>query len=188
MEEFNDDVNGSSPEESQTVPYERFKEVNDKVKSLTEEISTIKNQAETQPGGLTPKQKEEIEAKEYLKGLVKDTLSEFEKTKASEEEQEIANFQKELNNVLELNSSVDRKEFEKFLENEADEYGVETVSGAMKIYKKLNETTLKAKESAKNELSKKPKMPSSDGSGVGEVHNDTGKSLYQIAEEAKKSL
>ncbi|MFA5037937.1 MAG: hypothetical protein WC479_12270 [Candidatus Izemoplasmatales bacterium] len=180
------DVPGSSPEEK-TVPYERFKEVNDNLKTLKEEIDTIKN-ASTQPGGLTPQQKQELEAKEYLAKLIDERLSETETNRNKAEEEELKSFKSELDNVLELNSSVDKDKFMKFLEDEADDYGVQTVQGAMNLYKKLNDTSKEAQETAKRSLSSKPNMPSSDGNGGGESYDGKGKNFYQIADEAKKSL
>jgi DnaJ-domain-containing protein 1 len=188
MDELDKDVTDSSPEEEKTVPYERFKEVYGEVKTLKEEIASIKQSAETQSGGLTPAQKQELEAKEYLAKMIDERMSESEAKKAKAAEEEQKNFEEELKNVLELNSSVDKDKFLNFLENEADEYGDISVKGAMAIYKKLNDTSKEAQETVKRNLASKPKMPSSDGKGGEVTYDDKGKSFYQIAEEAKKSL
>ena len=119
---------------------------------------------------------------------MKETLKEMNESTASEEAKVQADFEKELETVLELNSSVDKDKFVKFLEEEADNYEVSSVKGAMAIFKKLNNATEEGKEAAKEMLSKKPNLPSPDG-GMGKPsYEDKGKSFYQIAEEAKKSL
>ena len=186
MDEEIKDVTDPSPDK--TVPYERFQEVYGEMKTLKEEIAAIKQSADTQSGGLTPAQKQEIEAKEYLAKLIDERLSASETQRAKAEEEEQKSFESELKTVLELNSSVDKDKFLTFLKDEADEYGDISVKGAMAIFKKLNDTSKEAQETVKRNLAQKPNMPSSDGKGGGTTYDDKGKSFYQIAEEAKKSL
>ncbi len=66
----------ASAEEVKTVPYDRFKEVNDKYKTLTEEISGLRSQ-------LKEREQKQLEEKEEYKKLyedVKPKIDEYENT------------------------------------------------------------------------------------------------------------
>ena len=178
-------------QEEQKVPYTRFKQVYDKAKQVDELTAEIQRLKEKQGDvGLNDNEKKELEAKKYLKNLIKETLSESQSE--TEKQKEIADkkFSEEVDDVLALNTEVKRTDFLKFLEEEADELGITSVSGAMKAYRKLNSIKKEATEEAKDELNRKPGLPksSSNKSEIDYSKEDKNKSLAQIAQEAKKSL
>ena len=165
-----------------SVPYHRFKEVNDKLKTVGDEIAELKK-AQKGPDGLTDQQKKELEAKTYLKGLLGETLEEQKKAEAQAEAQELKTFQQEVDDTLGLNPSIKKDEFLKFLEEEGDDYS--SVTSAMKGYKKLEEAKTQGAEKAKKDLKGKPNLPAGEGGGAKErPAEDKNKSLWQIAEEA----
>lgn len=186
MDYKEDDNLGSSPEK--TVPLERFQEVYGEMKALKDEVNLLKEKSDTQPGGLTPQQKQELEAKEYLAKLIDERLTETSSKREQEEVKELQEFASELETVLEMNSSVDKEQFMKFLEEEADNYDVSSVKGAMAVFKKINSSTEEGKVKAKEDLARKPNLPSSDFGGGKSSYEDKGKSFYQIAEETKKLI
>ena len=171
--------------EEKTVPYERFKEVNDKFRSLEAEISSLKSQGKKE-GGLSQEQEKELQAKTYLKNLLKETLEEQDKGKAEQEVKEQKEFEQEVTDVLMENSDVKKKDFLEFIEKNSKEFGIENVNGAMKLYRHLGEV----KKSAVEEERKKPGMPAHEG-GAARIEpkaEDKGKSLNQITSEIHKEL
>jgi len=171
--------------EEKTVPYERFKEVNDKFRSLEAEISSLKSQSKKE-GGLSQEQEKELQAKTYLKNLLKETLEEQDKGKAEQEVKEQKEFEQEVTDVLMENSDVKKKDFLEFIEKNSKEFGIESVNGAMKLYRHLGEV----KKSAVEEERKKPGMPAHEG-GAARIEpkaEDKGKSLNQITSEIHKEL
>lgn len=177
----------SSSEIDKTVPETRFKEVYGKMKELEREIGTLRDTKKE--GNLTENQSKELQAKEYLKGLLKETLEEEKRASESKEQAELAKFKEDVNSVLEIHTDVKRDDFLKFIEEEGDDYA--SIAAAMKGYKRLHETAKDASEKAKQNLSKKPGLPRSEGSG-GEKTNyadsDKGKTLWQIAQEAAAGI
>ena len=168
-----------TPEEDKpkTVPLSRFNEVYGEKKALEEKLKEKE----------VPDDKKEQEAKNYLKNLQRETLKEIRAEEEKAKEQELANFNKEVAEILELNSDVKKADFLKFIEEEAEKYGVQSVSGSMSLYRKFEEVSKTSSDKTKREISSKPKLPSNEGGG-NETYNDSGKSLYQIANEAKKEL
>lgn len=176
----------TSETEEKTVPYSRFKEVNDKMRGLERDISSLK--AAKSAGELSEEQQKELKAKEYLKGLLKETIEEQKKQTAEEEAKEQTLFEQEVEEALLANTDVKRAEFLKFIEEEGDDYS--SVQAIMKGYKRLAETSKTASEKTKKELAGKPSLPTSEGGG-GEkpaAETDKGKPLWQIAVEAAKEL
>lgn len=172
--------------EEKTVPYGRFKEVNEEKNRLEQEIASLKNQK--RDGGLSPEQEKELQAKQYLKSLLKETLAEEEKAKQEAEATELKQFEASVDEVLALNPAVKRDDFLKFIEEKSDEYGIQTPEGAMKLYLDLGKLSKDALDKAKDELRGKPKLPHHEGEGGSKQVDDTGKSLYQIASEAIANL
>lgn len=176
----------SSPEKpEQTVPYERFKEVNDALKTVKEEIESLKNQKNET--GLSEEQKKELEAKQYLKKILTETLEEREKETKSKQEQELKEFKGQVDDVLDLNPDVKRSDFEKFLEDEGDDFS--SVKSAMKQFRKVNNLSKEVAEKTKKEIEAKPGLPSHEGGeGKKTYPDDQNKSLRQIAEEIGRDL
>ena len=178
---------GEKPEEDKFIPESRFNQVYGKMKNLEREITELKIQKKD--GEFTPEQEKELKAKEYLKNLISETLTEVEKTKARAEAEGLDKFKSEVNEVLESNSEVKRSSFMDFLEKEGDDYS--SVASAMKGYLRLNQTAKEAAEKAKKEKDKKPGIPSSEGSGGYNpelAKEDKGKNFWEIANEAIKSV
>ncbi len=180
------DESSTSEASEKMIPESRFNEVYGKMKTLEREIGTLKEGK--RDGTLSEDQQKELQAKEYLKGLLKETLSEQERTKQEQEQQEVREFKDKVETVLAIHTDVKKDDFLKFLEEEGDDYA--SVDAAMKVYKRLSETAKDASEKAKQSISKKPKLPSSEGTGgsVDYAESDKGKTMWQIAQEAAREL
>jgi len=182
-----DDVKdeGSSTSEEKTVPYERFKEVNEKAKASEQELQTLKSQTGTQ----TPEQQKEAQAKNFLKGLVREELkaeAEAKKVAATREQQK---FEKDVSDAIAANKNVDRAEFLKFIEGNSERYGVTTVKGAMILYKDLNEIKDETVKETKENLAAKPKLPKSKGAAdtkIDYAETDKDKTYEQVVQEIHK--
>lgn len=175
----------SAPE--QTVPLKRFQEVYAKQKNLEQEIATLKEQKKE--GGITPEQEKELQAKQYLKNLLKETLSEQEQEMTKAEQQELEKFSTDVDELIMVNPDVKLDDFLKFMEEKADDYGVQSVKGGMKLYRDLHKLSEESLEKAKEILKKKPSLPTSEGLSVAEPHpDDKGKSITQIAQEIARSF
>lgn len=176
----------SPPEEPQekSVPYSRFKEVNDQLRELKDSIKSLETQK--REGTLSDDDKRELDAKKYLERLMEETLEKKEREKKAAEEEEFHQFNEAVDKALDAAPSVKRSDFLKFLEDEGDDYA--TVEAAMRQYRKRLDLTEKAKESAKDDLKKKPGLPAHEGGTPKTYEADKGKTLAQIAEEAIRSL
>ena len=171
--------------EEKAVPYTRFKEVNDKMKTLEGEIAALKTQKSD--GGLNPEQKKELEAKTYLKNLLKETLDETKSAESEKKQAELAKFNQDVSEILSVNADVKKDDFLKFVEEEAATYGIKSVDSAMKLYRKINNLSKEVSEKTKKELLGRPKLPEHEGGGKQEP-SDAGKSLWQIADEVIKGV
>jgi regulator of replication initiation timing len=175
----------SEEEQKPTVPLERFNEVYGKMKSYEEQIKAVSQDinALKQKGrdeGLNETEKQELEAKNYLKNLIQETQKEIHESEKSAKEQELANFAKQVDDAL-IDSGVKKSDFLDFLEKDADEYEFGSVKAAMNFYKKHKLTEEK-------EPKEKPSLPNSDASPGGkQTYDDTGKSLRQVLNELTKS-
>src|SRR3990167_5527575 len=167
--------------EEHSVPYERFKEVNDKLNTLKEEISSLKSQKRSD--GLSPEEEKELQAKTYLEKLTRETLDKVSKEKSEAETREQKEFEKEVGDILLVNTDVKRAEFLDFIDKKADSYGIKSVEGAMKLYRDINNLSKEGLEKAKKELQGKPGFPSSEGKPSSVPAEDKGKSIHQIAAE-----
>lgn len=176
----------SSTPEERTVPYERFKEVNSKLHQTEAEVQSLKTQKRDE--GLTPEQEKELQAKTYLKNLLKETITDVEKERSQQETEEQKSFEREIDDSLLINSDVNRADFLKFVENKADKFGITTVTGAMLLYREMNNLSKESADKAKRDVLRKPGLPSSDGGSGTRKYDDSGKTMSQIAEEAKRDL
>ncbi|KKL08000.1 hypothetical protein LCGC14_2580320 [marine sediment metagenome] len=183
-----DESSTPKEEEKTTVPYERFKEVNDKMRNLETEIQGLKSQKDE--SGLNTEQKKELEAKEYLKGLLKETLTEQKDESTKEEQAQQEKFDKDVADILSVNTEVKKDDFLKFVEKEADTYGISSVEGAMLLFRKINNIKTETAEDTRRDIDKKPGIPSTEGGGGGSKtpETDKGKSLNQIADEVTRDL
>ena len=165
--------------EEKSIPYSRFKEVNDDLKTLKQEIAGLKTQKSD--GGLSPEQQKELDAKTYLKSLLTETLNENKQVESQKEKAELEKFDSDVSESLSVNTDVKKDEFLKFIEEEASAYGIESVDGAMKLYRKMNNLTKEVSEKTKKEMLGKPRLPEHEGGGK-EEPSDAGKSLWEITD------
>ena len=166
------------------IPETRFNQVYGQMKTLEKEITQLKEGKKE--GTLSDEQQKELQAKTYLKGLLKETLDEQEKSKTQKEQEETQKFKSDVDEVLTIHTDVKKDDFLQFLEKEGDDYT--SVASAMKSYKKIAELSKDA-DKAKSKDGK-PNLPAHEGGG-GQAYDhekDKGKSLWQIAEEAQKEL
>lgn len=164
--------------EEKTVPYSRFKEVNDKMNELAEQIKSLTEKKDA--GTISPDEKKELEAKQYLEKITRESLTKIEQEKKDKETEELKAFEKNVNELLEIHSNVKRDDFLKFLEEEGDDFS--TLDSAMKHY-------LKNSEKKETDKAKKPSLPSNEGGGSRiEAVDDGKKSLRQISEEIIRSI
>ena len=171
-----------SPAEK-TVPYSRFKEVNEKAKELEQKLETAKTSTTPQA-----KTKEE-QAEEYLSKLTEKALDKREAAQKAAQAKEKKEFNSEVDDILSVHTDVKKDEFLKFMEENGDKYGVKSVKGAMSLYKDLVVLKKNTAEETKDSLSKKPGLPKSEGiPGSGKTYDDKGKTLEQIKEEAIAEL
>lgn len=178
----------SDTKEEPSVPYSRFKEVNSKYQELRGEIDALKQTKKD--GGLTPEQQKELDAKSYLKNLLRETLEEDRMTKATQEKLEQDKFESEVDDMLIANPSIARKDFIEFLEKDADKFGVTTVTGAMNLFKELQGVSKEASEKTKRDIQAKPGLPKAQAPGAASNYAelDKGKSLRQVVDEITNSL
>jgi len=175
-----EDVNiGESSDLDKTVPYSRFKEVNEKAKNTEQELQALKS------GGMTPEQQKEKQARDFLKGLVREELKaekEFKKAQKTREEEE---YKVNVDNILSVNTNVDRTVFMKFVKDNSDKYGITSVKGLMKLYKDLNQIKDDTVEETKENLAKKPNLPKSKGSHTNapDYSGDKEKTYDQVVAE-----
>jgi len=171
----------STPE--QTVPIGRFNEVYKKTKELEEKIGTLKTDKGEQ---LTPEQQKEQQARNYLKGLIKEERDAFLEAEKEAKAKEQAEFEEEVDDILAIHTDVKRGDFLKFIETKSDEYGVKSVKGAMRLYKDLGKIKSETEEETKDNLSKKPNLPKSEGAKPKSLPDDSGKSYEQIQREVEE--
>lgn len=187
-QDVNLEESSETPEESstaktedKTVPYTRFKEVNEKMKAVEKEVESLKAK---ESGGLTPEQQKELEAKTYLKNLLKETLKEEKEAEGKREKEEQTKFNEEVDEVVE-ELGLDKKAFLKWMEDgNADKYGATSARGAANIYQDLEKSKKEGSEETKKDISSKPGLPKHEGaSGGGTPRDDSEKSLTEIASE-----
>ena len=177
------EVESSTPE--QTVPISRFNEVYKKTKDLEQEIGTLKTKGSEEQ--LTPEQQKERQAEDYLSKLTEKVLEKRETAKKEAEAKEQREFEGEVDDILAVHTDVPRDEFLKFIEKKSDEYGVKSVKGAMKLYKDLGKLKSETEEETKENLSRKPNLPKSEGtSSLKTPADDSGKSYEQIQQEVER--
>ena len=183
-ETLDEEESSTLEEEEKTVPYNRFKEVNEAKKEAEQKIQTLEEKGDV----LTPEQQKEKQARDYLKGLVKEQLGEEAKAKKAEEVQEQKKFESDVDDVLTVNSKVDREEFLKFIEDDSKKYGITDVTGAMELYKDLGKIKSDTAEETKENLANKPNLPKSEGTAEikQDLSGDKNKTLQEITEEAMK--
>jgi len=182
IDEEVEETPGESSTPEQTVPISRFNEVYKKTKELEEKIGTLNTDKDI----LTPEQQKEKQAEEYLSKLTEKVLEKRESARKEAEAKEQAKFEEEVDDILAIHTDVKRDEFLKFVEKKSDEYGVKSVKGAMKLYKDLGKLKSETEDELKDNLSKKPNLPKSEGASPKTPTDDSGKTYEQIQREVER--
>lgn len=191
-EEGTEETPETTTEESstteQTVPYSRFKDVNDDKKELETEVKTLK---ESQPDKLTPEEQKNKLAEEYLSGLVKKEIDKQTETDTQTEKAEQKEFDEQVNEVLDANTDIKRPDFLKFIEDNDKEFEFSSVNSALKVYKALNTTAKDAKAEGKEDILNKPELPSSEAGNVESTEpptEDANRTLGQVVQDIVKGM
>jgi hypothetical protein len=192
----NDDVTSASNKGDNTpdsVPYERFQEVVENKNNYKTQLNELNSKIKEleQKNTLSGNEKKELNDNKDIASKIEEILENREKRKIEKEKIEQRKFENDVEKELDVYPDVKKTEFLKFMENEADEYGIKDVSGGMKLFRKLNDLTEKTKDEAKKEILSKPYMPRSEGTGGQKADTskeDKGKSLSQIAGDIIQSM
>ena len=186
-EETTEETPATSEESSaseQTVPYDRFKEVNDSKKELEEKVSTLEKDA---PEKLTPKEEAEKQAKDYISGLVAEELTKKETAKKEADTTEERKFNQDVQDALDENQDAKKADFLKFVDEQGENFT--SVKSAMSFFKQLGSTAKDAKAEGQEEERSKPDLPSSEGETVELTEapkEDANKSFRQVIAEAMR--
>lgn len=174
----------SPPKEEKSVPYSRFKEVNDKMRDMEETVKALQDKKKEE--GLSPEEEKELQAKQYLKKLTRETFEEIEKESKDQETKEQAKFDSELEQVLEDNPEIKKGELLKFVEDNSEKYGFKSLEGAVNVYKDIKSTA----ENTRKEIIKKPGMPQHEGATKDYTPpaEDKSRSFAQIVQDALKGF
>lgn len=176
--------------ESPEVPVsfqKRIDELTYKYKSEREARQKLEEQLKSQrqdPAQPTSEEAvKEQNAKQYLKDLYKEVISE----QKSQEQQEEAQLNAECDHVATLYPDFNKTEVLKVM----DEFGVTDVEKAYLGWKKMNRVVEQTKEETKKDILSKPKNPSAIKTQDSFAtkfsdENIRGKSLWELAEEAKR--
>ena len=187
--ETSEETESSPVEEEQKVPFSRLKEVideRDQLRQTNAKLLELDKKEASSPTGLSD---EEQKAREYLEKLATDVIEKREQTKAEQVKAEEQRFETDVKHQLELNPSVKKDDFLKFIEEKSDTYGVKSVEGAMRLYRDMNSASEEGAKKAKKDIASKPSLPSNEGGASATyAEQDKGKTLNQIAEEVVSKL
>lgn len=169
--------------EKPPVPYDRFKEVNDELKTVRSEIQDLRSKGKED--GLSEEEKSELKAKEYIERTAREAYQKMLAEDASEE----AEREHSIGEEIKFYNSIDKDFNAKVAEEIGNKYGTEKnpipVEIAYNIFQ--NEKQLKSQIQTP-----KPKVPnpirSTDSLEIPEDKESQGKSFWQVVEEAKKTL
>lgn len=193
------------PEEPR-VPYSRFSEVNDKLKETQLELAKVNGRIEAlsdikDKRELTVEEKQELQAQEWVRKVVSETLQkEIEPlkeqlTREQAVSAELKSINERFDTIRRADKSVDDVAEEKMsalieeygLRNTTDPVTGKTVHAVDHAYRLYKQLAGSSKPDAK-EKTEAPSMPQSGRSGdsASEPIDVSGKSMYELAEEAKR--
>lgn len=159
--------------EEKTVPYSRFQDVNKKMRDLEDEVESLKKESTKE----TTTEDKETKSEEQK---IKDVLSKLASEKSDKEKSEQRQFERQVDDTLELNPSIKRADFLKFMEEKAETYGIKSVEGGIKLFKDLGNVKEETKPGDKA-------LPKSEGFGdKGTSYDVEGKSMNEIIEDSIK--
>ncbi len=173
----------SPASEEKTVPYDRFKKVNEERKEAVEENKSLKEKPkeETQPDA-------EKQAKEYLSGLVDEELEKRDKQKVQTETDEQTKFESDVTELLDVHTDVKKDDFLKFIEENDEELEFSSPKAAMATYRKVNNLSKEAEEKVKDDLEQKPSLPRNEGVKTEAPIDDSQRSLEEVVQDSIKDL
>ena len=169
--------------EKPPVPYDRFKEVNDKLNDTLKDIQDLKNKAKEE--GLSEEEKSELKAKEYIERTAREAYEKMVVEKATADAERESGIKEE----IKYYNSIDKDFTEKIAEDIGSKYGTEknpvSIDVAYNIFKENKQLLSKIS-------TPKPKVPnpirSIDAIETPEEKANQGKSFWQVVQEAKDSL
>lgn len=167
---------GVKKEEEERVPYSRFEEVNEQLKSVKAEVETLKTTKSERP--LTSQEQEQLEAKNYLKNMLQEVIKENESAKAKEEVQKVEARQAEIKSLEKIYKDFEGDKVSKYA-SKHDLNNLETAYWRMKAESKTSAET------------PKPKLPGAPGSSeltVKEKIDTRGLDMFQATKLAKEKL
>src|SRR3990167_2335429 len=163
-------------EEEERVPYSRFEEVNEQLKSVKAEVEALKTTKSERP--LTSQEQEQLEAKNYLKNMLQEVIKENDSAKAKEEDKKAEERKIEILSLEKIYKDFDSDKVSKYA-NKHDISNLEVAYLRMKVESKTSAET------------PKPKLPGAPGSSeitVKDKIDTKGLDIYQAAKLAKEKL
>jgi len=170
-------------EEKPSVPYDRFKEINEELKATRQEIRELRTKGKDE--GLSEDEKKELAAKEYIEKISRESYEKMvadNATKVKERETEIKE-------SIKFYNSIDKDFTEKVAEEISDKYGAEDNPLSVKVVYNIfkNEKDLKSKIPTL-----KPKLPnpirSSETPASVDEKEIRSKGFWELVEDAKKTI
>lgn len=137
-------------EEEERVPYSRFEEVNDQLKSVKAEVEALKSTKSERP--LTTQEQETLEAKNYLKNMLQEVIKESDEAKAKEEAKALDAYKATIKSMSGIYKDFDEDKVVKYA-NKHEIDNLETAYWRIKAENKISAET------------PKPKLPNAPGSG-----------------------
>lgn len=171
------------PEEA-PVPYERFKEVNEQLKTVRSEIDSLRAKSEIHP--LSEEEKKELQAAEFIGKIVQEKVIRMQQ----EEERAETARESQIEEEIKFYNSVDKEFTEKAAEEIGERYGTEknpiSIETTYKIFQ--NEKQLKSQLPG----APKPKVPnplqSQEAAPATIPEEDKTRSFRDVVEDVKRSL
>ena len=161
-------------EEEERVPYRRFEEVNDELKSVKADLEALKTTKSERP--LTTQEQETLEAKNYLKNMLQEVIKESDEAKAKEEAKRADERKTEISSLEKIYKDFDSDKVSKYA-NKNDIKNLEVAYLRMKVDGKTSPEV------------PKPKLPGAPGSSevtVKEKLETKNLDIFQAVKLAKE--
>ena len=164
------------PEEKKPdVPYDRFSEVVGEKNKQRDRADGFEKELEEKKD-----KPEKDDKKEDISETVEKVIEKREVEKTAKAESEERTFKKGVDDILELHPDIKRNDFLKFVEENGEKYGIESVKGAFQVSQDLG----KVKSTEKKD---KAGLPTSEGDAIVKIappEGDEKKSFEQVKEAA----
>lgn len=166
----------SETPKEQSVPYARFAKQNERVEKLEAEISALKQTKEERV--LTDEEKQSLEAKNYLRNILKEVLAEEKSHQEAEEEKAVKDFEDESERLGSLYKDFDADKAVAF----ANKHDIKDLEHA---YWRMKAEQTPSSEPPKPKL---PKAPATTETLRKEVLEAPGKDIWGAVAAAKEKL